>query len=214
MIEVRGDWKKLEAQLGEFARQVPFALATALTATAKDAQQTLKDELPKHFTMRSKWTQKGIRIQRADKRTLTAKVGSREDYMARQAKGGNKKARGKEVAVPAIGAGRPRVTQEAKTPKGKWPGAFLERKGVVILDGPKGKKKAKGIWRIKGKGDNQRLQLLYWLRKRVNVPKRWPLKETVERVVRERFVPNLEVGLEKAIATATAKAAAKAEKVG
>ncbi len=206
MIKVSGDWKALEKQLGEFSRQVPFGIASALTATAKDAQATLREELPQHFTIRSNWSAKGIRIERATKKTLTAKVGSLEEYMARQAKGGPKKSKGKDVAVPAVGSGKPRVTLDAKTSKSRWPGAFLKRKGVVVLDGPKGKKKAKGIWRMKGKGDNQRLELLYWLRKRVKVPKRWPLKETVLRVTRERFTTNLDAGLKKAIETAKSKA--------
>lgn len=205
MIEVRGDWKTLERQLEEHARQVPYALATALTATARDAQATLREELPQRFTIRSNWTQKGIRVEKANKKTLTAKVGSLEDYMARQARGGNKRAKGKDVAIPAVGSGKPRQTIDAKTSKSKWPGAFLKKKNVVVLDGPKGRRKAKGIWRMKGKGANQRLELLYWLRKRVKVPKRWPLEETVERVTRERFAPNLHASLEKAIETAKKK---------
>jgi hypothetical protein len=161
----------------EIARQIPFATALALTRVAKIAQGVVRAELPRHFTIRTPFVAKGIRIRAATKSRLFAEVGSKDRFMRAQALGGTKTAKeGSHVAIP-VGA---RTTPTSVTRKGKWPGRLLSRKRHFVAPLPSG---AAGIWRRKGPKRRPRLILQYILSKQAKIQARWPLFATVERVV-------------------------------
>lgn len=161
----------------EIARQIPFATALALTRVAKIAQGVVRNELPRHFTIRTTFVAKGIRIRSATKSRLFAEVGSKDRFMKAQALGGTKTAQeGSHVAVP-VGA---RTTPKSVTRKGKWPTRMLTKKRRFLAPLPSG---VDGIWRRKGPKRRPRLVLQYILVKQAKIEKRWPLFETVERVV-------------------------------
>jgi hypothetical protein len=93
-VRVISDVERITRALDDAAqKQVPFALARALTWTAKDAQSDVRGELPRRFTLRNNWVSSGIRITPAKKGAPEALVGSLEPFMARQETGGVKKAR-------------------------------------------------------------------------------------------------------------------------
>lgn len=161
----------------EIAKQIPFATALALTRTAKIAQSVVRAELPQHFRIRTGFVAKGIRIRSATKSRLFAEVGSKDRFMKAQALGGTKIAQeGAHVAIP-IGA---RKTPDSVTRKGKWPTRMLTKKRHFVAPLPSG---VDGVWRRKGPKKRPRLILQYILAKEAKIKKRWPLFETVERVV-------------------------------
>lgn len=115
--------------LQDFPKQARFAIALALTRVAQEAQARVVQDLPDHFTIRSPWVGKGIRVARANPRTMEAVVFSKDDFMALQEEGGTKEPRsGRSVAVP-VGARR---TKQTITRPGKWPKALLQKPGHFI----------------------------------------------------------------------------------
>jgi hypothetical protein len=80
--------------------QLPYAMAKALTATAKDAQTSVQASLSEKFHLRNNWTKQGIRVKPAEKKEwpITADVHSdtsnrstgAPDYLGLQEDGGEK----------------------------------------------------------------------------------------------------------------------------
>jgi hypothetical protein len=74
-ISVRSNVKELQKSLNAFVeKQIPFAIATACTSTAKLVQAAEIDQLRKTFKNPSPFTLKSIRVIPARKNTLTATV--------------------------------------------------------------------------------------------------------------------------------------------
>jgi len=71
-------------------RHVPFALAQALNATAFAAQREVRAQMPDRFTLRRPWTPRGVRVGKASKRDLTARVFTADWYMETQETGGTR----------------------------------------------------------------------------------------------------------------------------
>jgi len=170
---------------------MPFAIAMALTHTAKDAQKRLIADLPAHFTIRDKWVSRGIRIVPARKNDPVAEVGSKDAFMARQAIGGVKEGKDGMVAIPIAARANPR----RKTRPSKWPKALL-RKDRHFIGSAAGKL---GVWKKSKRG---RLKLMWLLREKVNIPARWPFLDTVSDVVRKEWHRNAWKALERAVKTA------------
>jgi hypothetical protein len=81
------------------ARQVPFAQVTALNATAKQAQQALKEAMPRYFDRPTPYTLGSTRITYATKAKPIATVGYKDDsfkgtpatkYLLPEVEGGNR----------------------------------------------------------------------------------------------------------------------------
>lgn len=174
-------------------KQVPFATALALTWTAKDAQKAVIDELPKRFTIRSPWIERGIRIRKATKHKPEATVFSRDPFMRLQEEGGTKRPSGKTFAIPA----QIRKSKAQRITKAKRPARVLKQKSTYIAP-LKGKNA--GIFRKVGK--KGRPKLLYVLRSGPQrVEPRLGMRETVERTVQKRWQKNFGKALARAIAT-------------
>jgi hypothetical protein len=196
---------------GELQRQVKFAMAVALTKTAKDVQLMLQGTLHNSFTIRSTWASKGIRIKPARKNNLTAEVGSRDVFMARQGVGGTKPGLGEAFTVKGVAfSGVPvaaRPNKQKATRRAKWPKALLEKDT---------KKKAffnkfrSGVPFIAKRRTKKRypIQIFWILKHRVQVPKSWPFKATVWKIVDERWQKNAIDALEFAIKTSRPKPSA------
>lgn len=153
-------------------KQLPFAIAKALTLTAKAAQADVIAHLGDTLTIRNAWISKGIRIKPATKRTLTAEIGSRDRFMALQAQGGERAGKGSgAVAVPVAA----RRDKAAITRPGKWPGKILDNSGFKAKIG----NGHLGVFKRIGKGKRARTVLFYVLAKRVAVRARWPLAAQV-----------------------------------
>ncbi len=200
---VKVDARVFTKAMEGFGKQVPYAIARALTSTALDSKTVLQARLPSHFTIRSDWERKGIRIDAAKKTNLTATVGSIHDYMDEQAVGGTKKARGKYVGIPMEGRGLPRATEKSPTRPSKWPGAYLA-KGKAFVGSPFGGDDA--VWQRvrKGRGKKAKdgLRLLYLMQESVKVPARWPIRQEVEEVVAARWADHTVSAIREALDTA------------
>lgn len=163
-------------------RHVPFALARALTWTAKDAQGVVQEDLPSRYTLRNNWVKNGIRITPAKKDDPQAVVGSLEPFMRRQEEGGTKKARDhSRVAVP-VGARR---NKRGVIPKGQRPAALKGKPKVFMIT----KASGSGIVRRVGK-KRYPLQLLYWLKRGVQVKPSFGFQANTSTTVRDRFGPH------------------------
>jgi hypothetical protein len=189
-IDVRATLRDLD----KLARkQAPFAVALALTMTAKDAQAEVKRTLPEKFTIRTPWVAKGIRIEPARKSDwprVRSAVLSKNKFMALQEFGGTKTGKsGGSVAVPAGARKTPRQT----TPRSRWPGALLKR-GAFILKTARGP----AIARRRGAG----VQILYGLERAVRIKPRFAMGATVKKVAAETFAKNFETALARAMRTA------------
>ncbi|GAA0599197.1 hypothetical protein GCM10009099_40360 [Caenispirillum bisanense] len=128
-IGFRFDNREAIRQLRQLPKQTQFAVALALTRTAKDAQAEVIKSLGQKFTIRTAWVSKGIRIKPATKQKLEAVVFSKDDFMALQETGGEKTARdGKAIARP-YGA---RKKAGAVTRPSKWPGQMLTQPSFFL----------------------------------------------------------------------------------
>lgn len=186
-------------------KQAPFAMAKALTMTARDVQTDLRADLGQSFTVRSGWLSKGIVFKGARKSDLQAEVGSRDGFMALQAHGGDKRARpGKLQGVPI----EARPTPQTMTPRSKWPGRILKSKAgeAAIIETGRGGGKAVGVFKRIGKGKAARLVLFYALVKKVRVAPRWDFDGQVRQSVGKHWRGNARKALVEAIATAKAGA--------
>lgn len=121
-IDVRTGFAPLTTALNVAERQVPFALAAALTWTARDVKEAEVAEMSSVFDRPTPFTLNALFVRPATKETLQAEVGQKEvaghrAYLDVQVSGGNRPQKGfermlrgsglmraGEVAVPALGA--------------------------------------------------------------------------------------------------------------
>ncbi len=196
MIRIRvdldlGPWRAWTDAL--VSREIPFAVAVALTRTARDARQTLAAELPDHFQIRTPYTEKRLRFKMATKRDWSAEVGHLSDYMALQAEGGRKAPRKRAIGIPTK---RLRLrSPDGATRRSLWP-SKLVKEGAFTLPTRSG---SLALYRRRRDGS---LERLYVLARSVDVPARWPFYETVQRVARERWPTNFNEAMRSGIARA------------
>lgn len=204
MISIQIDTGPIVRALEGSTKQIPFAIASALTATAKAGQAEIVDTLGEDMTIRNGWTAKGIRIEPARKDKLEAAVGSRDRFMALQALGGERE--GKDGHAQAIPVGI-RPTPQALTPRSKWPGKMLQKRAVFMAKTHSGRL---GIWRRTGKAGYP-IALLYWIQRgAVHVKARWHLAERFGATAAKVWPGLATAAIERAVADEARKAGAKA----
>ena len=80
-VSVKSDFDRLTRGLSALERsQLPFATARALNDVAEQAQQVLQARMPEVFDNPTPYTIKGVRVWRATKSRLEAKVGYRDAF--------------------------------------------------------------------------------------------------------------------------------------
>lgn len=77
-IEVKG-LDAVRQKLGSLSKQANFAASKALNETAKKVQQATHDEMRKVFDRPTPYTLRSMKVERSDKRNLTAIVKLRDD---------------------------------------------------------------------------------------------------------------------------------------
>lgn len=105
-ISVRQDYQRLGQRLDAFERrQLPFATARALTATAKAAQGRVEQAMGSAFDRPTPFTQKAIAITSATKTRLSAEVFAKPvqaKYLGLQERGGMRRPK-KQALVDPVG---------------------------------------------------------------------------------------------------------------
>lgn len=179
-LDLSADLAKATEHLSDLAaRRIPDAAAKALTRTAFEARDAVRDGLPERFTMRRPWISRGIGVTPAKPRTLMAEVWSRDRFMALQESGGTKTGK---LAIP-VGP----MAEKARAqviPKSQWPGKLLAKKNVFYRAGA-----------VFERRDEKRIMALYLLRRRQKVEPRFGMAETVRSVALREFQRQMERAL-------------------
>lgn len=175
--------------------QMNFAVAKALTMTARDVQAEVKRNMPERFTLRRQWIVSGIRMEPATKYNLESMVYSRDKFMDLQEFGGPKDPRGHYIAIPTKLVRR---TPTQMIRKADRPKALGDKAEIVDF---KGKKYLALKRPRKGRG-KQELRLLYLLVPRAQIKGRLKLREDAVRIAKANFEDNLVSSIEYSMRTA------------
>ena len=209
MIDIEFDGRDLERFLGQFSKQMPFAISTAINETLKDGQRAQRAHQRSTFTVRRpQFVDKAVKIKPfANKRTLEGSMlidppggQARADILAKFESGGRKQPKRKHIAIP-VGARKSRagIVTRANRPKA----LNLTRKGKAV----RGDKRTYvvpnvGIFQRKGKGKRSKSKMLYAFKGSVPIPRNLRFIRNFERIVERRFDGHMIAALNKAIATA------------
>ena len=187
-LDVTADVAKATEHLSDLARKhVPTAASRALTRTAFDARDAVRDGMPERFNLRRPWISRGIGATPAKPRTLMAEVWSRDRFMALQEAGGTKTGK---LAIP-VGP----MAQTAQTrviPKSQWPGKVMAKKNVFYRAGS-----------VFERRDEKRIVALYLLRRQQKVEPRFGMADTVRSVALREYQRQMERALREELTRAS-----------
>ncbi|MEK7766078.1 MAG: hypothetical protein AAB368_07545, partial [bacterium] len=160
------------------ARQLPFATAVSLTRLAQGAQDELRKTLPSFFKVRGPRVGRGVTINRAEKRDwprCKAEVGTRDEFMARQVTGGEKRPEkgAARVAIPTRFVASQRTSAGA-IPARLKPRVVRSRKGAWVTRETGSAQLFLAVGQAKGVQARLRNAVLFLLRTRAKIRPRWP----------------------------------------
>lgn len=194
-------WKK-KRKIVE--KQVPFALALALTRTAKDAQKEVHQAMPKVFDQPNPFTRRSVAIIPAKKQRPVAWVLVKDlqaRYLAIQEVGGQRRPMpGAPITIPV----NIRRNRYGNIPRGAI-GREVAKPNVFTV-GPRDRRARKlppGIYRRqRGRNRSKPPKMLVALQKRARYRPRFGFKRRVIKIVLDRFPDNFNSALRKALKTA------------
>lgn len=169
-LNVKSNAKEFTRYLDDVQRrQVPFALARALTWTVQDGQKAVQDHIPAVFEAKVKWWAKnqptGIKIEPAKKDRLTAAVYT-DAYFAKLQEDGGIKA--------------PFKSSKLQVPSERVPKSRRKSGGVkVMLAQKKTFSTKRGVFRKVGGKKDRRVELLYWKTKTAVIKPRFGFRSVV-----------------------------------
>jgi hypothetical protein len=112
-LNMKSNLGLVQGRLNQLATQVPFAVAVALTKTAKDVQSSVKQEMKDVFDRPVAYTLNSVFVKAATKQSLEARVWLKDNpfgkgtpadrYLAPQIFGGSREQKGMEKALQAAG---------------------------------------------------------------------------------------------------------------
>ena len=197
-VTVSGD-TAVKQQLQQIGRQAPFALATALNATANSVQQAVRASLTAQFTLRRKtfvertiYRQPGQDFATKSKFQAVVRVHPERDVLAQHEEGGTKGPReGRSIAIPTTNARRNKaeIVSQANRPRALIAKGTAFRRGDVLL------KKS-------GRGKRAKLLTLFVFKRSVRLRPRLGMHETAQRVIPDVWEQHALNAIERAMATA------------
>jgi len=203
-IDMRG-FDELASKMDDLQKkQLPFALAKALTDTAVQAKKAVDVQLPKKLDRPTPFTMRAIGNKRASKRLLQSEVFVKDkqaEYLRFAIEGGVRKPKGRAIATPGS---KVKLNRYGNMPgaRGKA-GKLLANKKTYFSGKPKGKPAAPaGIWQRMGKGGRMKLRLVVAYEKEITYKKRLPFYKIVNDVVQHRFKKNFDKAFSHALRTA------------
>ena len=191
-VDIKVDFSEAKRMLAGIKEQLPFAIAKALTDTAKDARQAVTAELPKVFDRPNPFTMRAIAFKPANKQTLTAIVyiqPKQAEYLRLQLEGGTRLPRARALALSTDYP----LDQYGNVPRGAL--RRLMARPDVFSGTVRG---IAGIWQR----THPRLTLLFAYEPKARYGKRLPFEAIVRRTVNERIEPNFRNAMDLAIRTA------------
>lgn len=186
---------KVARSLSFFASdQLPFALAAALTDTAREARDLARERLGRHFKLRNRALVQAIHYLPASKRdkqpAAAVVVRPWAEFLAEHAIGAHRVPRRRAIAIPTRIVRR---TASGRVPSSLKPRALGQRKG---FDPREFEEKARVVVHRPGK-----LGIYYLLRHGVRIKATWPIVAEVHELVRARFAINFQKRAHQALAT-------------
>jgi hypothetical protein len=207
-LNVKSNAKAFIRQLSDVERkQVPFALARALTWTVQECQKAEQDRIPKTFNVTKKWWMKrqptGIKIHPAKKGgPLAAEVFTKAYFAWLQEEGGQKiPYKGKGLLIPSTNV--PKYGRKAGGAKRVLAGKRVLRRGgkssgSVIFTMQSGKR---GAFRRKGKRKYP-IELLYTYKSIATIAARFGFRDLAYKVAVNVFEKKFSQSLAQALRTA------------
>lgn len=190
--------------------QLPFATAAALTRVAKDARKDVAARMGKHFHLApTKRVVKGVQFDRAEKKDWPhpkSRVGTLDDFMARQITGGIKKPE-KGAAHLAVPTRLVKKTASGSIPKARKPTPFRERPSVFVADD---KIRERFTLRTQASQDVRVANLggvgtFYNLIDQAVIKPRWPFPKEVEESAASTYAKHFETEITAAVKSARAQ---------
>ena len=220
-ISVATDLDRFAAKLDDMAkRQLRFATARALTATALACRKVVTDAIPEEFDNPTPFTRRAIGTASATKSTLSATVfvkDTQAQYLRVQELGGRQFVHGLALLEPK----NIKLNQYGNLPRSKLralaqqPDIFIGRikfKNGQSISGvwrrpPAGQRRTgtrgtKGNTQAKVAGQRTGLQLLIRFADGAQVAPRFHFRDQVQRTAAAAFPANLEAALTEALKTA------------
>ena len=183
------------AQIG---RQLPFALASALTATVKNAQSAIINSLDDQFTIRSQWWKPsnrfGIKIKAAKKNNPVAEVGTNADWLEKFETGKDKLPRGRSLAIPTDNVRR---NKKQIITRGNRPKALRSKRTFVLPT-----KSGPVLFQRKYRGKRSYIVPLYNLDPKAKIEKNSPVIEPALKSIRDNLNKNFVKSMDQALRTA------------
>jgi hypothetical protein len=184
------------------SNQAPFAIAKALTLTAKSRQAKVQQGLGSRFILRrASFIKSGVRIEPATKTKLQAVVKDINPFMERQETGGTKlPTHGSMVAVPLSGA---RPSPRSLISPENMPAAVMQRGGFIRTVGGRsimyavafkaGRRKRDKFTKQLGAANwSRKIVPMYVLVHSATVRPRYEFEKTVTTGIEDEFAQNLE----------------------
>lgn len=188
----------------EMDKQTTFALAAALTATAKLGQAASLKAIHGAFQIRTTWSERGpfaVKVRPATKLNLNAWVGTAAEWLekfVREPAGSTviKLPHGEYLAIPTTNVRRTkrdliRATQRPRAIKGKRDFLVPLKSGRGFL-----------LMQTQGRGRQKKAVVLYVLVRRARIKERDVLYGPVRKAYEQNFSKILGTQLERAFATA------------
>jgi hypothetical protein len=156
----------------------------ALNKTAQQAAADVRSDLPQRFTVRSPWTKKGIRFDRATTANPVSRVYSVDDYMFKQ-EGGEQYRPDGHVAIPSA----VRSSPNALIPRNMLPNALRGRKDVFKFDFSKNSnhKPFPLVGIFQRVMNSKHFRVLYLLKDQKNTRPHWEFAPQVESAIDKYF---------------------------
>lgn len=175
-------------------KQARYASAYTFTGAAFEARKAVQANLPKWLTLRNKFLQNSIWVERANKENLEARVGfhKRANWAVLLEEGGTRKARGGKIAIPQ----GVRADPTRKIPKRLRPSALRGRTDVFrkTING------IDGIWQLQ---KNRTLKLLYNLDPQTEYESgKIHFRKTAANIAIRHIARNMEKNYQRALRTA------------
>jgi len=185
-------------------KQVTFAMASALTLTAKEIQAGVIQSIESGFTVRSGWDKPanifGVRIKPATKQDLSAWIGTAADWLEKfvQEPAGSfilKTPKGEFLAIPTKNVRR---TKRDLIQKSQRPAALLGKRDFIIVT----KRGLHILFQRRGRGKSSQMVALYFLVPHAKIKEKDFLGPPTERIFGQRFEAIFEEQVAKAFASA------------